>query len=258
MHQGRWAACASAIALLLATNRADAAGVYENAATESALLVSPQQVTARATVEIGHSPGMEANLFRVLGTFPARSWFLFWVEMPFVSVSDDDGIESGPGDLLLRARAKVRHGDGWGLSLLATVGTGTGNRRFFPYSSQTFDACTSVGYVDSIGAVQPFAIVGYEWVSRVDEDRYTTDTAPASHARLTAGADFDAGPSLHARGGVMQHWYADGPTRTLAFAGARYQWTQMVAPVVEAQAELGKESQRVGDWSLTAGIEVHF
>ncbi len=258
MHQGRWTACVSAIVLLLTAVRADAAGVYENAATESALLISPQRIAVRGTVEVADSPGIDASLYRIVGAFPARSWFLFWVEMPFVSVTDEDGIESGPGDLLLRARAKVWNRERNALSLLATVGTGTGNLRFFPYSSQTLDVCVSVGYVDSLGAVQPFAIVGYEWVNRVDEDRYTDDTRPDNHARATAGANIDFGSMTHARGGIMQHWYADGPKRTLVFAGADYDWTEMFRLGLEGQVETGKPSQRVGDWSLTAGLTVTF
>ncbi len=258
MHRSRWAACAGAIAMTVIPIRADAAGVYENAATESALLISPQRMTARATVEIGESPGMDATLFRVLGAFPVRSWFLFWVEMPFVSVTDSDGIESGPGDLLLRGRARVWGSNGRALSLLATVGTGTGNTRFFPYSSQTLDILTSVGFVDSIGAAQPFAIVGYQWVNRADEADYTDDTQPANHARVTAGTDFDLGPKSDLRGGVMFHWYSTGAQRTLVFAGASYDWTPMFQLGAEGQIEVGDEAQRVGDWSLTAGLKVQF
>lgn len=258
MHRSRWAACASAVALALTTIRADAAGVYENAATESALLVAPQRIFVRATVEIGESPGMDATLYRVLGAFPARSWFLSWIEMPFVSVADADGIESGPGDLLVRARARIWHADGRALSLLATLGTGSGNRRYFPYSSQTLDICTSIGFVDSVGAVQPFAIVGYEWVNRVDEARYTPDTQPANNSRVTGGADLDLGAKSDLRGGLMFYWYSTGATRSLAFAGGSYDWTPTFRLGAEGQVEFGPESQRVGDWSLTAGLTVLF
>lgn len=258
MHRCRWAACVCAIALAVNPIRADAAGVYENAATESALLVSSQRIVVRGTVEIGSSPGLDATLYRLLAAFPARSWFLFWVEMPLVSVSDSDGIESGPGDFILRARARTWGSNGRAVSLLATIGTGTGNRRFFPYSSQTLDIDTSVGFVDSIGAVQPFAIVGYEWVNRVDETRYTDDTAPASHLRATAGTDLKLNTKSNLRGGVMFHWYDTGAERTLIFAGGSYDWTPMFRLLAEGQVETGPEAQRVGDWSLTAGLTVLF
>jgi hypothetical protein len=258
MHRCRWAACVCAIALAVNPIRADAAGVYENAATESALLVSPQRIIARGTVEIGSSPGLDATMYRLLAAFPARSWFLFWVEMPLVSVSDSDGIESGPGDVILRARARTWHANGHALSLLATIGTSTGNRRFFPYSSQTLDIDTSVGYVDSIGAVQPFAIVGYEWVHRVDEALYTDDTAPANHLRATAGTDLKLNPKSNLRGGVMFHWYDTDAKRTLIFAGGSYDWTPAFRLLAEGQVETGPEAQRVGDWSLTAGLTVLF
>jgi len=258
MHRSRWAACACAIAATILSARADAAGVYENAATESALLISPQRVMARATVELSSSPDIDANLYRVLAAFPARSWFLFWIEMPLVAVTDSSGIESGPGDLLLRARARVWGKDGRALSLLAPLGTGSGNRRFFPYSSQTLDVCASVGFVDSIGAAQPFVVVGYEWMNRVDEERYTPDTAPANFLRATAGSDFDLGPRSDLRGGAMFHWYDTGARRILFFAGADYDWTPTFSLVAEGQVEVGPEAQRVGDWSLTAGLSMWF
>jgi hypothetical protein len=213
---------------------------------------------ARATVELGSSPGIDATMYRILASFPARSWFLFWVEMPLVSVSESDEIESGPGDLLLRARARVWGKDGRALALLATLGTGSGNLKYFPYSSQTLDVCTSVGFVDSVGAVQPFVVVGYEWMNRVDEDRYTSDTAPANFLRATAGTDFDLGSRTHLRGGAMFHWYDTAAKRTLLFAGGDYDWTPVLRLVAEGQVEVGPEAQRVGDWSLTAGLTVLF
>ncbi len=258
MHRSRWAACACAAALTFLPMRADAAGVYENAATESALLVAPARVTVRATLEMGAGQGLDATMFRIIGAFPARAWFLFWVEMPLVAVSSSDGTESGPGDLLLRGRARVFGSDGRALALLATVGTGTGNQRFFPYSSQTLDIGVSVGYVDSLGAVQPFVVAGYEWVHRVEEAIYTDDTMPANHLRLTGGVDLDIGDRTDLRGGVMQHWYSTSAERTLAFAGAGFDWKPALRLVTDGQLELGPESQRVGDWSLTAGLAVRF
>jgi hypothetical protein len=258
MHRSRWAACACAIAWTVIPMGADAAGVYENAGTESALLVSPQRITVRGTVEIGSSPPLDAVLYRAIGTFPARSWFLVWVEMPFVAVSGPDGVESGPGDFILRAKARLWGGDGRALALLSTMGTGTGDRRFFPYSAQTFDICTSVGYVDSIGALQPFAIVGYQFVNRVVDSLYTDDTAPANHSRVTAGANLDLGDRGHVGGGVMYHWYSTGAERSIVFAGAAFDWTPMFRIGVEGQLEVGEKAQRVGDWSLTAGLQVFF
>src|SRR5262245_11482450 len=129
MHLSHWAACACAAVLMALPIGAGAAGVYENAATESALLVSPSRITMRATIEIGAGHDLHATMFRVIGAFPARKWFLFWVEMPFVAVSGDDGTESGPGDLLLRGRARVWGSNGSMLALMGNVGTGTGDTR---------------------------------------------------------------------------------------------------------------------------------
>lgn len=258
MHRGRWAACAGAIALVLTAVRADSAGVYENAATESALLVSPQRISLRGTVEVGESPGLDAFLYRFVGAFPARAWCLLWLELPFVSVSDDDGIESGDGDLLVRARVRLANSGGRALSLLGAVGTGSGNRRFFPYSSQTVDIGTSIGFVDSIGALQPFAIVGYQWQNRVEESRFTRDTQPADHLRVSAGADFDLGPRTDLRGGLVFHAYDTEARRALLFAGSSFAWTPMFRLGAQGQFELGRRSQRVGDWSLTAGLTVLF
>jgi hypothetical protein len=56
----------------------------------------------------------------------------------------------------------------------------------------------------------------------------------------------------------MFHWYSEGANRTLVFAGTGYQWTPMFRLGVEGQVEVGPEAQRVGDWSLTAGLRVLF
>lgn len=258
MHRIRWAACACTAVLMILPIGADAAGVYENAATESALLVSPSHITVRATIEIAAGHDLDATMFRVIGAFPARKWFLFWVEMPFVAVSGDDGTESGPGDLLLRGRARVWGSDGSMLALLGKVGTGTGDTRFFPYSAQTFDINLSVGFVDSIGAVQPFAIVGYEWAHRVDEPNYSDHTVPADHFRASGGVDIDLGDRTGIRGGIAQYWYNTSAERTLAFAGTGFDWRPALRLLAEGQLELGPESQRVSDWSLTAGLAVRF
>ena len=258
MHRSRWAACACAVALTILPMGADAAGVYENAATESALLVSPSHITARATIEIGAGHDLHATMFRIVGAFPARKWFLLWVEMPFVAVSGDAGSESGPGDLLLRGRARLWGSDGRALAVLGKVGTGTGSTRFFPYSSQTLDINLSVGFVDSIGAVQPFVVAGYEWAHRVDEPSYSDDTMPADHLRVTGGADIDLGRRSDIRGGVAQYWYNTSAQRTLAFAGTGFDWRPALRLLAEGQVELGDESQRVGDWSITAGLAVRF
>lgn len=258
MHRSRWAACVSAAVLAALPIGAGAAGVYENAATESALLVSPSRISMRATVEIGAGHDLHATMFRVSGAFPARKWFLFWIEMPFVAVSADEGTESGPGDLLLRGRARIWGSNGSMLALLGKVGTGTGDTRFFPYSSQTLDINLSVGFVDSIGAVQPFAIAGYEWAHRVDEPNYTDDTVPADHFRVSGGADIDLGDRTAIRGGVAQYWYNTSAKRTLAFAGTGFDWRPALRLLAEGQLELGPEAQRVSDWSITAGLAVRF
>lgn len=221
-------------------------------------MVSPSQIIVRATIEIGSGHDLDATMFRISGAFPARKWFLFGVEMPFVAVSGDDGTESGPGDLLLRGRARVLGSNGRMLAVLGKVGTGTGDTRFFPYSSQTLDINLSIGFVDSIGAVQPFVVAGYEWAHRVDEPSYTDDTVPADHLRLSGGADIDIGQRAGIRGGVMLHWYSTSAERTLAFAGAGFDWRPALRLLAEGQFELGPESQRVGDWSITAGLAVRF
>jgi hypothetical protein len=106
--------------------------------------------------------------------------------------------------------------------------------------------------------VQPFLIAGYEWMNRVDEERYTSDTAPANFLRATAGSDFDLGAQAHLRGGAMFHWYDTRAKRTLLFAGLSHDWRPTLRLVAEGQVEVGPEAQRVGDWSATAGLAVLF
>jgi len=68
--------------------------------------------------------------------FPARSAFLVAVEQPLVTATGGADIESALGDLTVRLRARIlgkRHVL-WGLG---SLGTGTGDDRLFPYSSQS-------------------------------------------------------------------------------------------------------------------------
>jgi hypothetical protein len=251
-----WLLAAASTAIVTALPlKAGAAGVYENAAAEPAFLLSLRCFQLHADFDYAGGDGTDASIYRLRATFPLRSAFMLAVEQPFVAVSSGEEIDSGIGDLWLRASARLWRGDGRAVSLLGFAGTGTGSQVYFPYSSQTFDVSASAGYLDSLGAVTAYATAGYAWVNR-EKEGYGSDTRHTDSWRASAGAVLAVGARSAARVGALLIDYKSGSRRGLVAAGAGRDATETLHLQLDAQAEVGPESQRVSDWaaSLTATI----
>jgi hypothetical protein len=248
-----WVAAALAI-IPLAPHGAGAAGIYEDASAEPALLLAPQRITVRASLEIGSEPA-EGSIYRLVAAFPFRS-FLVTVDQPFVAVTEPD-IETGLGDFRVRGRARLWGGSGRVVHLLGYLGTGTGEPRFFPYSSQTVDVNVSAGYADSLGAVTAWAIAGFTRVGSIPEDSVVA-AACTNHARASAGLTVALGPGVSVGLGALVLVYENDLHRDLLFATGAYRWTDAMGVFVAAQAETGPVGDRVNDWGASVGVQVTF
>jgi hypothetical protein len=257
MHRIALAVCvAGALAIIsCAADRAGAAGIYEDASAESALLLSPARITVRGTLEFtgGQSEG---SVYRLLAAFPVRHVFLISIDQPFVALTDSS-IETGLGDLRLRGRARLWGGSGRALHALGYLGAGTGNSRFFPYSSQTVDVNASAGYADSLGAVTVWAMAGYTWVSNHPENEPAV-ASHTDHLRMSAGASLAMGPKATLDVGALVLSYESDARRDLLFAAGSFAWTSALGLFLEAQIETGPAGERVNDWGAIVGVAVWF
>lgn len=257
MHRIGVAACvAAALAIVVcAFHEAGAAGIYEDAPAESAFLLCPRQITVRATLEVT-SGGAEGSVYRLLAAFPVRSAFFVSIDQPFVALTDSS-IETGLGDLRLRARARLFGGSGRTFCLLGYLSGGTGDTRFFPYSSQTIDVNTSAGYADSLGALTVWAIAGYTWINNVPDNEVVA-AACTDYLRVSAGASLALGSRTAIGAGALSLSYENDARRDLVFATASSQLTAALALFADAQFETGPVGERVNDWGAIVGVSVGF
>lgn len=260
MHRGSLAVCAVAAALAavtMAPREADSAGIYEDAAAESAFLLAPERITTRATIEFSSRAGTEASIYRFQASFPVRRVFHVSFDQPFVVLTAPGESRSGLGDLTIRARARVVGGSGRSLHALGYVGTGTGNRHFFPYSSQTLDYNASLGYVDTLRAATVWATAGYTWVLH----KPANDPAVATHTderRVGAGAMVALGPRVRAGLGARLIFFKSDARRDLVFGTASFAWTEAMDLLAVVQTESGPVAERAGDWTGLIGVTVRF
>jgi hypothetical protein len=258
MHRIGVAACVAAALAILACvfHEADAAGIYEDAPAESAFLLTPRQIIVRATLEVT-SGGADGSVYRLMAALPVRNAFFVSVDQPFVALTDSSHIDTGLGDLRLRGRARLWGGRGRALSLLGYVSAGTGNSRFFPYSSQTIDVNASAGYADSLGALTVWAIGGYTWVNHYPDDE-VVHAAVKDCLRASAGASLALGSRSAVGVGALFLSYEGDARRDLLFANASYEWNVGLALFAEVQAETGRVGERVNDWGAIGGASVRF
>jgi hypothetical protein len=246
-----WAFAAATSGFLLAgPGKSGAAGIFENASAEPAFLLSGRRITLSGVFDYSRGPATDASIYRVAATFPLRNAFMVGIDQPFVAVSDDEDIASGIGDLWLRASARLWRGQGRHLALLGYVNTGSGDRDFFPYSSQTLDVSASLAYADSIGAITVYGMFGNTWVHR-EQQGGSDDVRHTDHWRASAGVAMALGPRVGVWAGGRIEDYRSGARRDLVYALSRFVLAPTLRLDAEFQAELGPEEQRVGDWATS-------
>jgi hypothetical protein len=236
--------------------KADAVGVHENAAAESAFLLAPQRVAVRASLEIARGDTLDGSIYRFYAAFPIRSNFLVAIEQPLVSAYGDKQLDSGFGDFAVRLRARVHHHERRNLWLAGYLGTGTGDKRYFPYSSEAIEIGAAAAVTDSIGVLDVFASAGVVWVQRIPEE---LDGLINDYRRVSAGLGLRFSPSLVMRtGGIVQFYSNPDARRDILFAGIGYDWVPTMGVFAEGQAEVGPGGERASEWAATGGFFVRF
>ncbi len=236
--------------------KAGAAGIYENAAAEPAFLLSPRRITLSADLDFARQDPTEASIYRIGATFPLRKVFAVGLEQNFVSVSDDDDIESGVGDLTIRANARLHTKNQRSLVLLGYLGGGTTKQEFFPYSTRTLDLSTSLAYVDTLGSAAVYGIAGRTFVNRNDTDR-PVDVAHADTWRFSGGAAVGGG-DVRGQLGTIYTYTDDRAERWMWYGAVSVIASDELVVRAGIQFETGEETQRVSDWSANAGFTVRF
>jgi hypothetical protein len=247
---------ASVMVLAHQPNEAGAAGVYENATAEPAFLLSARRVSLRADLDFSRNDPTEASIYRIGAAFPLRKAFMVGVEQTFVSRSDSSQIEGGIGDLYIRGSGRAWHGDGWAVSFLASMVTGTTRQEYFPYSSKTLDVNASLAVVDSIGDMTVYATAGRTWVNRTEQQR-PPDERHTDYWRGSAGVAIGSG-DVRGSGGTLYQYSKDDTQRWLWWGGAAFILSDALVVRASVQVETGDEAQRVSDWAASTGFTVHF
>jgi hypothetical protein len=248
---------AASLAILASlSDKAGAAGVYENAAAEPAFLLSPRRASVRADLDFSRNDPVEASIYRVGAAFPLRNPFMIGLEQTFVSRSDGEENKSGIGDLFIRMSARAWHGDNWSLSFLSYLQAGTTTQEYFPFSSKTLDVSLSAAFVDTLGDITVYATGGRTWINRSNEVR-PVDERHADYWRGSAGASIGSG-SVRASGGTLAQYTEDKAERWIWWGGLSYVASDALVVRTTFQREVGDESQRVSDWAASAGFTVRF
>jgi hypothetical protein len=252
----RLVVAASAVILFWWPLKAGAAGIYENAAAEPAFLLSPRRITLSADLDFARKDPTEAAIYRIGATFPLRTVFAIGLEQNFVSVSDDDDIESGVGDLTIRADARVWGRNQRSIVLLGYLAGGTTKQEFFPYSTKTLDVSTSLAYVDTLGNATAYAIAGKTFVNRKEGER-PVDVRHDDNWRFSAGAAIGGG-DVRVQTGTIYTYTVDRAERWMWYGAVSVIASDELVVRAGIQFETGEETQRVSDWSANAGLTVRF
>ncbi len=247
---------ASAVILSWWPLKAGAAGIYENASAEPAFLLSPRRITLSADLDFARKDPTEASIYRFGATFPVRTAFSVGLEQNFVSVSDDEDIESGIGDLTIRGDARVCGKNQRSVLLLGYLSGGTTKQEFFPYSTSTLDFSASLAYVDTLGNVTAYAIAGKTSVKRNDTQR-PVDERHTNNSRFSAGAAVGGG-DVRGQLGTLYIYTSDRTERWMWYGTVSVIASEELVVRAGFQLETGEETQRVCDWSATAGFTVRF
>lgn len=258
MHRLVVAVLALGSCLAVSPISARGAGVYEDAAGTAGFLLAPQRASAHSTLTRTNAAGLDASIFTLDATFPVRPWLLLQVEQPFIALSDSTDIETGFGDLAIRARARVAGGKGRALSLYAGWRTGSGTTRLFPYASQTFDLGLGLGYADTLAAaIDVWALATGVSVKRRLKG-FPGASALADFARLNGGVGLHVGAGLTVRAGASGLFYRGGAARAIYFGELGLGPSPAIELRVGAHAEAGDRADRVSDSAIFASVSTYF
>jgi hypothetical protein len=232
---------------------ARAIGVYEDAVGQAGFLFAPQRGGVRGAVIRTNDSDLDASIFSLAVNYSLRQNLLLQLEQPYVTLIDPADIESGFGDLHARARLRLVGGDGRALHAIGGLRLGTGTRRLFPYSSQSFDLELALGYVDSLDVLHVWASAGGGFVERLP-DALSDPPRHADFSRLGGGFAFPFGSAIYLRLGACGLLYRGGGAREIYFSQLQYRRSNSIELRAAVHAEAGESVERVSDLALTVSI----
>lgn len=241
----------------LTTVPARAVGVYEDAVGQAGFLFSGHRAGLRGAVIRTNGGERDASIFLISGSYPLRDNMLLQVELPFISLINGPDVESAFGDVHVRARMRLAGGTRRVLHAIGGLRVGSGTRRVYPYSSQSYDLELAVGYVDTLDILHVWAQAGGGAVKREPEGLDEEDRHE-NFARVGGGLALPFGSILHVRLGLSGLVYRSGRTRELYFTQLQYRYSPGLEIRLSAHAEAGKPEERVSDLALTAAIVASF
>lgn len=247
-----------ALPLLLAAamGRARATGVFEDAAADAGFLCAAHRPAVQARMTVTESEVSDASLYVLTAVFPVNSWFLLGLELPFVTAATDREIESGFGDLRFRGRMSLLRRPRRQLAFVWGVGTGSGTRRIFPYSSQALELSAAVAWSDTLEVVRYWVSAGGETVERAPDDLVERKIL-VEFGRVTAGTGIPFG-SLGLNLGLSALFFRGGTFRDHYFAELTWDHRDIFRFFATAEMEGGRRSERVLNSAASVGMIVSF
>jgi hypothetical protein len=242
------------LGLLMPFSRTLAAGLYIDADGEISFLNSPQKRAIRGRLARSEGTEPNASLYLLDVTIPVKSYALVEVDIPFVALEQVD-VERGFGDVTIRARARLFERPRRKLYLISSLRTGSGTTRVYPYASQSIDLEAGAAYVDTLGHFDWWASATGAYVTR-EPGGIPEDQLHGDFGRIGAGIDVTAIRSLRVGAGAMAAFFGEGRYRQLYIVMLQYRRSQWMTLSLSGHAEGAKESERVGDYAIVAGVRV--
>lgn len=239
-------------------NQCLAAGVYVDAAGEVAFLTAPQSRALAGRIVRSTGDETNASLLFVDATFPAKGSSLVEIHIPAISFLDTNEVVTGFGDVLIRARTRLYGSPHRVLHLTASLRTGTGTIRVWPYSSRSIDMEAGLGYVDTLSVLQYWVSSGGAYVSKAPEN-VPEPELHGHYGRVAGGLNVPfAGDRLAVGLGFMALFFEAGRARQLLMTNVDYRRSQWLSLTLFAHAEIGDGEERVSEYAAGGGIRVYY
>lgn len=234
-----------------------AAGVYVDVAGDVAFLTVPRSYALAGRIARSNGTDTDASIYILNAAFPVRSWALVELDIPFVTVAEPTKVETGLGDLSIRARADLYTKSERAVRLLSGLRTGTGTSRVYPYSSESIDLEVGVGYVDTLEMFQIWASGGGAFVSKAPED-LAEDELHGDYGRLGVGLHIPVASGLNVGIGVTTLFYEAGRSREVYLGNLDFRRSEWLVLGFAAHIEGGDNEERVGDTAFVGGLRIYY
>jgi hypothetical protein len=234
-----------------------AVGVYLDVAGDLTFLTAPRERALAGRLVRSNGDEAEASIYVLDAAFPVRSYALVELNLPLITLVEPSRVESGLGDLSIRARARLFRQPKRVLHLVANFRTGSGTTRVYPYSSQSTDLRVAIGYVDTLELFGVWSSVGGTYVSREPKNRPEDELhGPSGH--VAAGIHIPIATGLRIGAGLVAVFFEAGRAREIYLATLDYHRSQRLVLMFSAQAEGGRSEERVSDSVVSAGLRVYY